>query len=130
MIDDSIVRGHTCKKLVKTFFKAGAKEVHLLISSPPIRYPDFYGIDIPTREELIAARMSEEEIRKFIGADLLIFQTVDDLSEAIMRRGEHKIDRLSMPYFDGWYVTGDVNEASMNAVKEARTKERGYTEEV
>ncbi|MDO8504027.1 MAG: amidophosphoribosyltransferase [bacterium] len=71
VIDDSIVRGTTSKKLVSLIRRAGAKEVHLLISSPPVRFPDFYGIDIPNQNDLIAARMSVTAIEKFVGADSL-----------------------------------------------------------
>ncbi|MDO8527927.1 MAG: amidophosphoribosyltransferase [Deltaproteobacteria bacterium] len=74
VIDDSIVRGTTCMKIVKMLReKGGAKEVHLRISSPPIKWPCFYGIDTPTRQELVAAQKNVEEIRKFIGADSLRF---------------------------------------------------------
>jgi amidophosphoribosyltransferase len=83
IIDDSIVRGHTCRKLVKTLFRAGAKEVHVLISSPPVRYPDFYGIDTPRQSELIASNKTVEEIRKFIGATSLYYLSLKGLIEAI-----------------------------------------------
>ncbi|MBU0999406.1 amidophosphoribosyltransferase, partial [Patescibacteria group bacterium] len=83
VIDDSIVRGNTCKRLVKTFFKSGAKEVHLLISSPPIRFPDFYGMDTPNQNELIAAHKTIEEIRKFLGATSLHYLSLDGLIKSI-----------------------------------------------
>lgn len=99
VIDDSIVRGHTCKKLVKTLFKAGAKEVHLLISSPAIRYPDFYGIDIPNQNELIAYGKTEEDVCKFLGATSLHYLSLDGLIKAI---GLPK-DKLSTSCFTGIY---------------------------
>nr|ALS91582.1 sulfate transporter N-terminal domain with GLY motif protein [uncultured bacterium] len=71
LIDDSIVRGTTTQKMTRMLYEAGAQEVHLLISSPPVKYPDFYGINTPDQKELIAARMSVEEIRKHLGADSL-----------------------------------------------------------
>lgn len=71
IVDDSIVRGTTLKKIVEMLKKSGAREVHVLISSPPVRFPDFYGIDTPTQEELIASSKDVQEIRKFIGADSL-----------------------------------------------------------
>lgn len=83
LIDDSIVRGHTCKRLVKTIFKAGAKEVHLIISSPPIRFPDFYGIDTPNQNELIASHKTIEEIRQFLGATSLHFLSLDGMMKSI-----------------------------------------------
>jgi len=109
LVDDSIVRGTTSREVIKLVRDAGAKKIYFASSCPPIKYPDFYGIDMHTRAELIGAHMSEEEIREFIGADILLYQTIPDLEEAILRRGEHNIDRLSMPYLDGWYVTGDIS---------------------
>lgn len=83
VVDDSIVRGTTAKKLVAILRRAGAKEVHLISSSPPVRFPDFYGIDTPLQEELIASRISIPRIRKFIGADSLYYLSYKGLIEAI-----------------------------------------------
>ncbi|HBB49441.1 TPA: amidophosphoribosyltransferase [Candidatus Nomurabacteria bacterium] len=83
LIDDSIVRGHTCKRLVKRLFKAGAKEVHLLISSPPIRFPDFYGMDTPNQNELIASFKTVEEIRKFMEATSLHYLSLEGLIKSV-----------------------------------------------
>lgn len=99
VIDDSIVRGNTCRKLVKTLFNAGAKEVHLLISSPPVRFPDFYGIDTPKQSELIASHKSIEEIRKFLGATSLHFLSLSGLIKSIGLPKEH----LSTSLFTGIY---------------------------
>ena len=99
VIDDSIVRGHTCKKLVATFFKSGAKEVHLLISSPPIRFPDFYGMDTPNQNELIASHKNTEEIRKFLGATSLHYLSLDGLIKSIGLPKKH----LSTSCFTGIY---------------------------
>ena len=126
LVDDSIVRGVTCREVVQMVRDAGARKVYLASACPPVKYPDFYGIDIATREELIASHMSEEQIREFLGADLLLYQTIQALSEAVMRRGEHGIDRLSMPYLDGWYVTEDIDEKRVQEVQRSRTKERAY----
>jgi len=82
VIDDSIVRGTTSKKIVELVKNAGARKVHMLISSPPVRYPDFYGIDTPDQNELIAANMSVEEIRNYIEADSLHFLSYKGLIEA------------------------------------------------
>jgi amidophosphoribosyltransferase len=82
VIDDSIVRGTTSKQIVQMLFDAGAKEVNFLVSSPPVRFPDFYGIDTPTQEHLIAARMSPEEIQKFLGATRLHYLSYDGLIRA------------------------------------------------
>ncbi|OGH70325.1 MAG: amidophosphoribosyltransferase [Candidatus Magasanikbacteria bacterium RIFCSPHIGHO2_02_FULL_51_14] len=120
LLDDSIVRGTTSREVVKLVRDAGAKKVYFVTTCPPIKYPDFYGIDIPTRAELIAANKTEEEIREHIGADILLYQTIDDLVEAVTRRGDHHIDRLSMPYLDGWYVTGDITEDRMKQLEEMK----------
>lgn len=82
VVDDSLVRGTTSKKIVSMLRKAGAKEIHMLISSPPVISPCFYGIDTPTREELLAANLSVEEIRKFIGADSLNYLSLEGMLEA------------------------------------------------
>lgn len=79
IIDDSIVRGTTSRELIRILFEAGAKEVHFLISSPPIKYPDFYGIDIGKKEELIAANKSIDEIREYLGATSVYFLSLDGL---------------------------------------------------
>lgn len=99
VIDDSIVRGTTSKRLVKTLFKAGAKEVHFLISSPPVRYPDFYGIDTPKQNELIAANKTTEEVRKFLGATSLHFLSLNGLIKSIGLPKEN----LSTSIFTGVY---------------------------
>lgn len=110
LLDDSIVRGNTSRLVVKLIRDAGAKEVYFVTPCPPVKYPDFYGIDIPTRDELIGANYTIEEIRKRLDVDILLYQEIEDLVEAVTRKGEHNIDRPSMPYLDGWYVTGDIDE--------------------
>ncbi len=79
LVDDSIVRGTTMRHLVSMVFEAGAKEVHLLISSPPVRYPDFYGINTPKQSELLAAHMTEDEMRDYVGATSLCFLSYDGM---------------------------------------------------
>jgi len=83
VIDDSIVRGTTSKQIVQMIFDAGAKEVNFLVSSPPVKFPDFYGIDTPTQDHLIAARKSPEEIRQFLGATRLHYLSYEGLLRAI-----------------------------------------------
>ena len=90
VVDDSIVRGTTMKKIIGMLKKGGAKEVHLRISSSPIRYPCYYGIDIPTQEELIASKRSVEEIKEFIGADSLSYLSIEGMLRAIKRVSPHK----------------------------------------
>lgn len=82
VIDDSLVRGTTSRKIVNMLKRAGAREVHMLISSPPVISPCFYGIDTPTKEELLAANMSKEEIRKYIGSDSLNYLSIEGMLES------------------------------------------------
>ncbi len=99
LIDDSIVRGTTSKGLIKTLFKAGAKEVHFLVSSPPVRFPDFYGIDTPKQEKLLASTKTVEEMRKFLGATSLHFLSLNGLIKSI---GLPK-NNLCTSFFTGEY---------------------------
>ena len=103
LVDDSIVRGTTSRKIVKMMRDAGASEVHFRVASPPIRYPDFYGIDMPERDKLIAANMSTEEIRAYLGADSLAYLSVDGLYRALGEPGRND----SAPQFTDHYFTGD-----------------------
>ena len=97
VVDDSIVRGTTSKRLVQLLREAGASEVHMRISSPPLKYPCFYGIDISTTKELIAAKKSVEEIREFIGADTLAFLSLDGLIESIGLNADAPYGGLCVP---------------------------------
>lgn len=99
IIDDSIVRSTTSEQLVKMLFQAGAKEVHFLVSSPPVKYPDFYGIDTPKQEDLIASQKSVEEIREKLGATSLHYLSLDGLVRAIGVSKEY----LSTSCFTGEY---------------------------
>ena len=103
LIDDSIVRGTTSVKIVQMMREAGAREVHFRISSPPITHPDFYGIDTPEREKLLAARMSLEEMRAFIGADSLAFLSVEGIYRAMGYDGRD----AKAPQFTDHCFTGD-----------------------
>jgi amidophosphoribosyltransferase len=105
MVDDSIVRGTTSKRIVNMLKDAGAKEVHVLISSPPIQHPCFYGIDTSTKEELIAANHSVEEIRQIIGADTLNFLSVEGTVKAIGRKMEDGTCGQCLACFTGKYPT-------------------------
>ncbi len=103
LIDDSIVRGTTSVKIVRMMREAGAREVHFRISSPPIMHPDYYGIDTPDREKLLAATHSLEEMRAYIGCDSLAFLSIDGLYRAL---GEERRDPLR-PQFTDHCFTGD-----------------------
>jgi amidophosphoribosyltransferase len=110
MVDDSIVRGTTSKRIVNMLREAGATEVHVRISSPPITHPCFYGIDMSTREELIAASHSVEEIRQLIGADSLAFLSLEGLIEAIGRPSESPWRGQCMSCFTGKYPLNTFQE--------------------
>ncbi len=121
LIDDSIVRGTTSRKIAQMLRAAGAKEVHMRIACPPILFPDFYGIDTPSRDELIASRMSVEEMRKEIGVDSLAFLSLDGLYESFGKGPRDK----SAPAFTDHCFTGDYptrltdqNEAERSAMIE------------
>jgi amidophosphoribosyltransferase len=88
VVDDSIVRGTTCKKIIGMIRNAGAKEVHMRISSPPTTHPCFYGIDTPTKEELIASNMTVEETAKYIGADSLSYLSKEGMLSHLGEEGK------------------------------------------
>ncbi len=92
VVDDSIVRGTTSRKIVKMIRNAGAKEVHVRISSPPTSFPCFYGIDTPSRKELISASHTIEEIARYITADSLSYLSLEGLHAALVKFGDHKVD--------------------------------------
>ncbi|OYT55352.1 MAG: hypothetical protein B6U77_01870 [Candidatus Hecatellales archaeon ex4484_218] len=116
LVDDSIVRGTTIKNIVHMIRKAGAKEVHVRITCPPIISPCFYGIDIATHRELIASKKSVEEIRKIIGADSLGYQTIDKLVEAIGLRKED----LCLACLTGEYPTPKAQKLADEMKKKAQ----------
>ncbi len=120
IVDDSIVRGTTSREIVKMVKEFGARAIYFVSTCPPIRNPCFYGIDIPSREELIAAQQTTDAIRDFLGVDRLLYQTEEDLVEAVTRRGDHQITRPCMACMDGHYVCGDINAAKMQALEKQR----------
>ncbi|OGT41831.1 MAG: amidophosphoribosyltransferase [Gammaproteobacteria bacterium RIFCSPHIGHO2_12_FULL_37_34] len=124
IVDDSIVRGTTSREIVKMVREFGAKEIYFVSTCPPIKNPCFYGIDIPSRKELIAAHCNEEEIRHYLNVDRLLYQTQEDLVEAITRRGEHQIKRPCMACMDGVYVCGDITEDKIQELEQKRESER------
>ncbi|AMS07608.1 amidophosphoribosyltransferase [Limosilactobacillus oris] len=131
VVDDSIVRGTTSKQIIKMLRDAGAKEVHMLIASPPFKFPCFYGIDISTRSELFAAHYSVEEMRRQMGADSLSFLSVESLIKAINvpDAGDAPYGGLTVAYFNGDYPTPLYDyEAgylkSLNAQEQRGRKER------
>ncbi len=107
LVDDSIVRGTTCRQIIQMVREAGARKVYFASAAPPVRYPNVYGIDMPSSRELIAHGRSEQEVERLIGADWLIYQDLEDLIEAA-RRGNPAITGFDTSVFNGVYVTGDI----------------------
>jgi len=107
LVDDSIVRGTTSKEIVQMARDAGARKVYMASAAPPVRYPNVYGIDMPTPQELVAHNRTVEEIRQYIGCDALIYQDVEAMKKAIgsLNKG---INNFDASCFDGIYVTGDI----------------------
>ena len=127
LVDDSIVRGTTSKEIVQMAREAGARKVYLASAAPPVRFPNVYGIDMPTGEELIAHNRNNEEIRQFIGADALIYQDVDAMKRVVLALNP-KLDGFEASCFDGRYITGDVSAEDFLAMKTqraAQTEEEG-----
>jgi len=124
VVDDSIVRGTTSREIIKMIREYGATKIYLVSSCPPITNPCFYGIDIPSRKELIAATHTEQQISDYLGVDGLLYQTQDDLVEAVTRRGDHHIERPCMACMDGDYVCGNITEAKIQDLFQKRETER------
>ena len=111
LIDDSLVRGTTCFKIVKMLYDAGAKEVHVKIACPEIRYPDFYGVDTPTKKELLAANKTNDEICEYIGAKTLDFLSLEGLYRAIgFEKRNDTYPQLTDHYFTGEYPVKPIDE--------------------
>jgi len=122
LVDDSIVRGTTSKEIVQMARDAGATKVYMASAAPPVKYPNVYGIDMPTSKELIAHGRSLEEIRTYIGADALIYQDVDAMKRVVaaLRPG---LDGFEASCFDGHYITGDIGAEQIAAMQAMRPKE-------
>lgn len=117
LIDDSLVRGTTSYKIVKMLYDAGAKEVHVKIACPEIRYPDFYGVDTPTKKELLAANKTNDEICEYIGAKTLRFLSIDGLYKAIgFEKRNETYPQLTDHYFTGEYPVKLVDELGDNKI--------------
>lgn len=130
IVDDSIVRGTTSREIIKMVREYGAKEIYFVSTCPPIKNPCFYGIDIPSRKKLIAAHMTEDEIRDYLGVDKLVYQTQEDLVEAVTRRGAHHMSRPCMACMDGFYISGQITEEKIKALEKKRVAENGTEQEI
>lgn len=121
LVDDSIVRGTTSREIVEMARQVGAKKVYFASAAPEVRYPNVYGIDMPTREELVANGRSVEEIAEEIGADGCVFQDLSAL-EAVVKALNPKIEGFDTSCFDGRYITGDIDEAYLQRLSAGKTK--------
>ncbi|CAG0991135.1 amidophosphoribosyltransferase [Methylophilaceae bacterium] len=119
LVDDSIVRGTTSQQIVQMARDAGANKVYFASAAPPVRFPNVYGIDMPTRDELLATGRTDEEICREIGADALIYQDLDALIKDV-QLSNPGIEFFDCSCFDGNYVTGDIDEAYLNEIESAR----------
>lgn len=124
IVDDSIVRGTTSREIIKMVREYGAEKIYLVSSCPPIKHPCFYGIDIPSRRDLIAATHTEKEICDYLGVDGLLYQTQEDLVEAVTRRGEHNIETPCMACMDGDYICGKITEEKIQDLERKREADR------
>ncbi len=109
LVDDSIVRGTTCRQIIEMAREAGAANVYFASAAPPVRYPNVYGIDMPSASELIAHNRSVEEVCKLIGADWLVYQDLEDLIRC-SRDGNPQIEGFDCSVFNGEYITGDIDQ--------------------
>jgi amidophosphoribosyltransferase len=107
LVDDSIVRGTTSREIVQMARDSGARRVFFASAAPPVRYPNVYGIDMPTRAELIAAERSEDEVAREIGADALVYQDLEELKDTV-RQVNPRLTSFETSCFDGVYITGDI----------------------
>jgi amidophosphoribosyltransferase len=108
LVDDSIVRGTTSYEIVQMAREAGANKVYMASAAAPVKYPNVYGIDMPTRSELIANGRDSEDIRKMIGADALVYQTIEGMKKAV-GEGNSRIRDFEASCFDGKYIAGGIN---------------------
>jgi len=119
LVDDSIVRGTTCQQIIEMARDAGARKVYFASASPPVRYPNVYGIDMPTSKELIAYGHTEEEVCQLIGADWLVYQNLEDLT-ASSAEGNPQLTQFDCAVFDGNYVANDVSAEYLERLAAAR----------
>ena len=119
LIDDSLVRGTTCYKIVRMLYESGAKKVHVRIACPEIKYPDFYGVDMPTKEELLAYKKNNKEMCNYIKAESLEFLSLDGLYNALI--GEKR--NANYPQFSDHYFTGDYPIAPSDNLKGYKVKQ-------
>ena len=119
LVDDSIVRGTTSRQIIQMARRAGAKKVYFASAAPPVRSPNVYGIDMPSSSELIASSRSEKEVEQLIGADWLIYQSLEDLKASIAEENP-ELTKFDCSIFNGQYVTGDIDQYYLSKLETAR----------
>jgi amidophosphoribosyltransferase len=119
LVDDSIVRGTTSREIVDMARAAGANKVFFASAAPPVRFPNVYGIDMPTQRELIATDRTDEEIARTIGADALIYQDLNDMQQSV-RDLNPAMSRFEASCFDGQYITGDITPEYLERLDQSR----------
>jgi len=127
LVDDSIVRGTTSREIVQMARDAGARKVYFASASPPVRFPNVYGIDMPNQRELVATGRNEAEIAREIGADLLVYQDLDALKAAV-RAVNPRLAEFEASCFDGKYITGDITADYLSQLAVHRDELRGVDE--
>ncbi len=120
IVDDSIVRGNTSRRIVEMARDAGAKKVYFASSAPPVIHPNVYGIDMPAKHEYVAHNRSTEDIAKVIGADWLIYQKLEDLVEACLGAGDTNLAKFDCSCFDGKYVAGHIDQNYLDKLETDR----------
>ncbi len=115
IVDDSIVRGTTSREIVQMAKLAGANKVFFTSAAPPIRYPHVYGINMPSKKELIAFDKTVDEIEEILSVDKLVYQEISDLEKAILN--DSNVNHLEMSCFNGQYVTGNITNEYLNWVE-------------
>ena len=121
MVDDSIVRGNTSRKIVELSRNAGAQKVYFAVACPPLRYPCVYGVDMPHKEDFIADKLEIDEIRKKIGADAIFYQNLSNLKKSVIE-GNSNIKNLCDACFSGDYPTGNIDECKLRKLGTLREK--------
>jgi amidophosphoribosyltransferase len=128
LVDDSIVRGTTSREIVQMARDSGARKVFFASAAPPVRFPNVYGIDMPTRAELIAAHRSEDAVASEIGADALVYQDLEELKDAV-RRANPRLSSFETSCFDGVYITGDITSDYLRTIEIERDMKRDSGDE-
>lgn len=119
LVDDSVVRGTTSQQIIEMAREAGARRVYFASASPPVRFPNVYGIDMPAASELVASGRTEQQVQEFIGADWLVYQDLDDLIKAV-HHDDAVITEFDTSCFSGEYVTGDVSPEYLSQLEQQR----------